>query len=78
MTIRITVDGWPYAIEFSGTIDIDRPWESGETVIRKVTPETSVQAITLDEDELTRREAYWDRKRALKQEFDAAIYRMIR
>ncbi len=31
MTIQINIDGWPYQILFSGTIDIERMYD-GETV----------------------------------------------
>lgn len=68
MTLTVHIDGWPYRINFSGTLDVQR-LDSGDVAVRKASDDATVK-VELDEEELARsrkfladlsyRELSWD------------------
>lgn len=52
MTLTVHIDGWPYRINFSGTLDVQR-LESGDVAVRKASDDATVK-VELDEEELAR------------------------
>ena len=52
MTVRVSVDGWPYHIQFSGGIDVERMYDGSTVAIRTVGDQSKVFQFSLDEEDL--------------------------
>jgi hypothetical protein len=49
-SVTVRIDGWPYRIEFSGTVEVQR-LDSGDVAVRRVSDNATVK-VELDEERL--------------------------